>query len=794
MQSRINFHQPDNIMTLNRRDFVAQSALGCLALAFSRPGFTAGNQPGPHAIVKDLHGSPALWIEGKPVPPMLYTGNPTRTEYARMLGESGLRVFFLECDIEWSLPGGFQRLKEKGDRILREVPEAWFIIRAMLHPPFEWIQNNPDELVRYENGETMKPDWAILRKEYETVGTYSLASSKWREDGGKALADFIDMIEGAPFGARVAGYFLSAGGTWEWYYPGPVVTAEHYAGNSPAFKRSFSALLRETYGTEENLRKAWRDPAATFDNPRIPDLDDRRFSRVDDDLLRAYLADPADIPAPEHPSHIGSFLNPDTHRFVADFYKAWNWGTADSVIHFARVVKEKTGNTKVTGAFYGSYGCTHFQNTGTVSGVLRILDSGYVDFLAAPGNYENRLPGGVTGQREMQDSFRLRNRIFLVEEDTRTHLSGDVNTEFTGTHTLRDAITNMKRDFGRNLSEDLQAWWYDMAARGGWYDHPELLSLISRQQEVARKFYELDRTGRPEIALLYDQDSTWYASHRTHVDLCHMLRNLEVHRIGAPVAYHFHDDLALAGMPDYKLYVFLNCFALSGRDREIINARVKNGNKTALWVYAPGIINPDAERRFSTEHVRQLTGVRTGMEKGPVFPACRITTAPHPVTAGLYRDRDYGYFDRMMFGTIANVQPPGPAWSTLLYPCIYPDDPAADVLATFTANGRPALAAKDFGDWRSVYAAFKAVRADILRGVARYAGCHIYSESDDVLYASRHFVTLHASTGGEKILRFPAPCDPYEIYERKSYGCGVDRIHFRLEKGDTKTFFLHGRI
>ena len=525
----------------------------------------------------------------------------------------------------------------------------------------------------------------------------------------------------------------------------------------------------------------------------IPDLDDRFFSRVDDDILQAYLKD-SKIIAPEKSSHIGSFLNPDTHRFVADFYKAWNWGTADSVIDFARTVKERTGNSKVVGAFYGSYGCTHFQNTGTVSGVLRILDSGYIDFLAAPGNYENRLPGGVTAQREMQDSFRLRNRIFLVEEDTRTHLSSELNRNFTGTHTLEDSLTNMKRDFGRDLSEDLQAWWYDHSGEGGWYDHPELLALIKRQQEVAKKAYGWDRNISAEIALLYDQDSTWYTSHRTMADLCHMMRNLEIHRIGAPVTYHFHDDLTLSNMPDYKLYVFLNDFVFSDTDREVIEQKVKTGGKTALWVYAPGIINPDGNPRFSLDNIHELTGMKVGMEKGPVWPACRLVSGNENIMKGVSAEKEYGYFDREMFGTVANIQPPGPAWSTLLYPCIYGDDPDAEVLAKFTANNRPALIARDFGSWRSVHACFKAVRSDIIRAIARYAGCHVYSETDDVLYANRHFVTLHASGSGEKVIKLSEPANPFEIYEKKHYGNNTREIRFNLRKGETKTFCLHGIV
>lgn len=781
---------------MKRRDFLTKSAIGALVIGSGSLEIAASaeNSFGPKAEIKPHNGSPALYVDGKPIPPMVYTGNPTRAGYVQELGKSGIQVYFIECDLEWAIPGAINTLKKKADFILENNPGAYLILRVLLHPPVQWIKDNPDELVRYENGETMKPSWAIMRKEYMPIGTYSLTSMKWREDSGKALVEFIDLVEKGNFGHRVIGYFLGAGGTWEWYYPGSTMGQEHYADFSPAYRHNFSTILQETYGTEDNLKKAWNNSQASFDKPKIPNLEDRYFCRVDDEILSSYRKDSKTLISPEKPSIIGCFLNPETHRFVADYYKAWHAGTADSIIHFARVVKERTRNTKVVGAFYGSYGCTHFQEGGTAAAVLRILDSGYVDFLAAPGNYENRLPGGVTAQREMQDSFRLRNRIFLVEEDTRTHLSGEVNCNFTGTHTLQDSITNMKRDFGRDLSEDLQAWWYDMAAEGGWYDHPDILSLIKRQQEIAKKAYDLDRRMNTEIALLYDQDSLWFTSQRTLVDVCHMMRNLEIHKIGAPVNYYFHDDLSLENMPEYKLYVFMNCFVLSDKEREVIEKRVKTGGKTALWLYAPGIINLDKKPHFSTGHITELTGINVGMEKGPVFPACRLVSGNNEILKGVPVDKDYGYFDREMFGTIANVQPPGPAWSTLLYPCIYGDDPEAEVLAAFKANNKPALLARDFGNWHSIYSGFKAVRSDLLRAIARYAGCHIYAETDDVLYANRHFVTLHASTTGEKVIRFPEESDVFEIYEKRFYGMKTKEVKFSLQKGETKTFYLHGEI
>ena len=122
------------------------------------------------------------------------------------------------------------------------------------------------------------------------------------------------------------------------------------------------------------------------------------------------------------------FLNMKDYRYVADFYDAFHEATAEAIIYFAKLLKGALCR-KNHGSFLWSYGCTDFFNSSTATSTLPILDSGYVDFLAAPGVYNNREPGGSVAQREMQDSFRLRGQMF-VAEDSRTHLEDS----FSGRH------------------------------------------------------------------------------------------------------------------------------------------------------------------------------------------------------------------------------------------------------------------------------------------------------------------------------------------------------------------------
>ncbi len=744
---------------------------------------------GPAARVTRFHDAPTLLVDGEPLPPMWYTAAAyDEPRHLRALGEAGIRVFFVEHQLAWRDPDAPAALVARAELILREVPQAWLVLRTGLYPPESWFDANPSELIQFEDGTPMETWFG------KGTRCQCLASRRWREDQTRALGLFLDWLPAQAFAQRVIGFFLNAGGTGEWYIPGQIVQGERTIDHSSAFRTQFSDSLREQYGSDAHLRLAWNRPGATLGQPVIPTVADQAVLEVDRAIFAHYHGHDALPPAPPEGAAVGAFCNPDTHRHVADFYRALNHGCADSIIHFARYLRERTGDTKVIGAFYGSFG----QHTGgTSSGVTRILDSGSIDFLASPGDYVNRKPGGVVAQREMQDAFRLRNCIFVVEEDTRTLATGWSHD--WGVPTLATTLEVIKRDFGRNLSEDLSAWWFDMAYGANahhWYDYPKVLELIRRQQAVAQAFYGGPRSPRPEIALVYDQDSMHYTSTWTLTDIGHRLRTWEIHRIGAPVAYHYLDDLALDNLPEYKLYVFMNAFVLDERQREWIRRCLARRSCTALWLYAPGLIHPDRAPRLSEDNLTRLTGIRTGRLPGPALPYCRVTAEGARLLTDVRQDRDYGWFaDRESTGTIESwLQPQGMAQFTLLCPYLFGDDPAAHVLMRFAADGRPALVMTETGAQRTLVAYFKAASADLLRAVARLAGCHIYSDSDDILYASPHFVTLHASSSGEKVIRFPGPCDPFEIYEQAFYGRATAEIRVRLRMGETRTFHLHGSV
>ena len=127
---------------------------------------------------------------------------------------------------------------------------------------------------------------------------------------------------------------------------------------------------------------------------------------------------------------------------------------------------------------------------------------------------------------------------------------------------------------------------------------------------------------------------------------------------------------------------------------------------------------------------------------------------------------------------------------SVLYPYFHPVDKDAVYPGYFLESKEPAVAVKKLDGFTSVWYGAKCISCDFLRAVAKFAGVHIYSDSEDVIYSSKNYVTIHATESGVKTLYFPDKCSPYEVYEDKYYGRRKKKISFYMELGDTKTFQL----
>ena len=755
------------------------------------------------AELKDYNGRPALFIDDKIYPPMMATIRTINDseiifdkDYFENLGKAGIKVFFLICDTIWLKPNALELFDYEARALLEAIPDAYIVPRIGLHPTNEWILENPDECTLYSDGTHPPVNLWTESYQQDLPRWYSLCSQKWREDAGKALEETWNLIMQLPYADRIIGCFLAAGGTSEWYYRHWVsfMDKDICLDHSLAFKREFSSYLRETYGTDENLQKHWKNPDATIDNPPIPTFDKHYFAnRVDKDAAvpkGQVVSNSGNPPPPYNGTNLGSFIDHDKNVDIYDFYRAWHLGTANSIIHFAKIIKRLTPG-RVVGAFYGSQGCIDFLRSGTNGGTLKILESDCVDFLANPGIYENRQPGGSTGQRTVQDSFAIHGKMYIVEDDARTCAENRYYQDKFRIYDMTDTINVLKREFGRNICEDVHSWWFDQLLGGKRYKFPEVYELFSKQQLIAKDAYEMNRTKNSEVAFIFDEETINSVSFQTTRDLIEIMRGYEMARIGTPVDQYYHNDMANPDMPSYKMYVFINTFILSDEEREVIKAKLRRDHAVAVWLYAPGFVKPLADTKMSVEYMKELTGMDIAMDTNSFDAAFRWNGEAHPISESFDNRALYGYFNRGRGDYyVRNSAGPDAHWDTYLCPLFYSNDKDAKNLAYFLTSGYPAVSVKDCDGYTSVFYGSKSVKSDVFRALAKFAGVHIYCDSDDVTYIGRNHITFHASSSGKKTLNFGRKVDVYEVYEEKFYAKGAESVTFDAYLGETKMFKL----
>lgn len=268
-------------------------------------------------------------------------------------------------------------------------------------------------------------------------------------------------------------------------------------------------------------------------------------------------------------------------------------------------------------------------------------------------------------------------------------------------------------------------------------------------------------------------------------------RTAELSRIGASVDYYFHNDLNNPAMPDYLLYVMINTYCLSAKEREAIHRKAVKNHATVVWLYAPGLIDLSQENPLDNRHIALTTGMNVERLDTTHSVKFDITLPDHPAMKYAVPDVKYGYIRRPVNSVIwVGNQLDTP----FLNPCFVIRDETAVELGRFCIDGEVAMAYKEYKGFTSVYCTAQVLNAELLTGLAEWAGCHIYGYDDDCLYANDNFVTLHAKYTGKHIIHFKEPCCPFEIYQGRFYGKDVTRLELDMRLGDTLTFCVNPQV
>ncbi len=173
-------------------------------------------------------------------------------------------------------------------------------------------------------------------------------------------------------------------------------------------------------------------------------------------------------------------------------------------------------------------------------------------------------------------------------------------------------------------------------------------------------------------------------------------------------------------------------FLRQGRQLQELFAQAK---ATAVWMYAPGLIDP-AARTLDHAHIGHLTGMPVAPLDEPVPDRLVPTEAAQRMAP--------------------NAEPFGSGKTDLASQWRILPGPNTVPLATYAHQPDAAAMARTGRDgFVSVHCAGLDLSTGLLRALAREADVWIYCDQGDAVTADRHTLMIHAASTGEKTVRFP---------------------------------------
>ena len=451
------------------------------------------------------------------------------------------------------------------DRVLHEVFEVgkatYFIPRIKLNASVDWCRENPEELFVYLEGprdaEEIRALVGTPRHDYlgyeSKVGYYnangwqdtrpnvngliarqSFSSKKWLADAGEALKRVIEHLENGPYGDRILGYHIAYGASGETAMWG----REHgrFGDYGVSNRQNFLAWGLKKYGSEAALRAAWGD----YEQEIIP---------------------PPAVREPKSARGAEQNRDPKAGQWAVDYDLFMNACNIDAMEHFGKIVKENTAD-KPVGVFYGYI--MHVRRSGYSSHLgdfERLLNSPYIDFIAAPKSYCRSEPGEPSGEMCPVTSVNAR-KLWVDECDIRTHLAtGDA--AHSHSRGKSDTESMLLRELCKNLTHNSGFWFMDLG--GNWYDDAEIMGFVKKLNGVGAKVCEKEHTSVARVLAVVDEQSMLWTPPGRNRRMEHIWRNFNL--CGVPCDLILSQDLERTDLSRVELVILLTPYRL---DKEYI--------------------------------------------------------------------------------------------------------------------------------------------------------------------------------------------------------------------------------
>jgi len=715
--------------------------------------------------VKNHLGAPSIFINEKPVVPIMFYGYPNKMDVnsnfvnqASLAKKAGIHLYSFHVPMVWKTPGkkpvystlykidskkkSYEKIDQIIDNVIKLDPKALIIPRFYLHPPIWWLNQNPEEKMVFSDGQTNR---------------ICIASTKWRNYVKVSVKEFVKHCE-KKYGDYIIGYHPTILNTGESFYERSWENV--FSGFEKTLENGFAKWCAMKYGSVGNLQTAWQNNKVYFDNINVPTAEQR--------------ATPSDT----------FFRDPVKDKFVIDFYEYKNWLVADTIEFFAKIIKKETNNNKIFVTFYGyTFELGYIHNGIQVSGHLalkKLLNSKNIDVVCSPISYLNRRAGGLGAFMSAADSVRRAGKLWINEDDTRTFLSTD--PRFGNLKSLQENEWIYNKHFARIFPRRMGTWFMDLHDLG-WLNSTGLWKHISKLNKIYESQLDVASSWSPDVAVIIDERSPFYlaCNNKILAPLYSGLRS-QLYRMGTTFNIFLLSDVLDGSVKLPKVNIFLGAWYIEKKERIKLVSALKN--KVAVWFYGAGIMD---ENGASVKNISKLTGFSFNelSNKNPEIKFIENNQWNHklknktfgPLLVGgqnitnifqtYFQEIDGGYKKQWAIKKEAGVTP----------------------LAVFD-DGAIALAAKKHSGFESIYCGITGLPSQFLRNVIKKAGVFLYVDSDDMVEADNNFLAIGVSKKTTESINLKKNKYLFNILENKKLVPVNNVVKDKFDAGETKLYWI----
>ena len=696
------------------------------------------------------NGRAGIELNGRVEAPMLYIAggspwDPHNADAIIKANEVGFKFIEIQntCSRFMIGPGryDFSRLDEDMRRAVTLAPDATFCLSLSFYFGYtNWHDTYPDALIGYATGPADGRGGQIGR-----FRSPSMADPRTYREMGECATQFMEYIRSRPWYKRVTMIRLAHGVTAEWHYYG---MSRDMPDTSPAMTAAFRKYLRSKYADDEALRRAWHDPAVTFETAKVPGAAER-FGKY------RFLRDPN---------------SPD--RQVLDYYDCMQDVVADLLLHFTGCVK-KADPRLIVGVYYGYLYHMAFPPEGQVLRFDKVLSSPNVDFMSSPFNYNgySRHVGGDANPRSVSDPFKKYGKLMMYEADTRTHIAGLGVPCSSMCHDAAESVSVLRNNIGRAFLDGGGVQFLEFAARhgkDGWFNHPEIYRTFRQALELWRMLWNASNPDpAAQVAVVISPEELVRQGYPTREWQLQCIPNLidkPTHALlRSGVSCDFMTLRGFLESPhEYQTVVLLNVFSPSAEERTALLAKLRRPGVTAVWNYAPGLVT---EEGYSDVAMSELCGIKLESRRERLPMAVKLRDGGRVVSVWAKK-----------------------AWSES--PRCFVADPAAEILGSYVERPEPAVAVKTLADGsNAVFCGMPGITEEFWRMLWKKLGIAPVSEPGKLVTAgnSRHLL-VHTGKAGQFRLDLPWAVRATELYTREKFP--VENGVLTLKSNGARTWFL----